>query len=101
MVEDRRQPKALLQQWCARQGCLPPRFEKLPVGGQRMAAAGIRYSVTLEAAPPSGPARKKKARDSLPCCIVMFLVIAREGLSTCALTLVQSACWLPYCCSVL
>ena len=70
VVEDRRQPKALLQQWCQRQGWLPPRFEKLPVGGQRMASAGIRYSVTLEAAPPSGPAHKKKALLLHLCCSV-------------------------------
>jgi hypothetical protein len=62
-VQETRLPKALLQQWCARAAAPPPRFERLPVGGQRLPTAGTRYSATLEPAPASGPARKKKARS--------------------------------------
>ena len=35
-------PKAFLQQICHREGRPPPRFEKLPVGGDRLEKAGFR-----------------------------------------------------------
>jgi ATP-dependent RNA helicase DHX29 len=43
-----RQPKALLQQHCQKQGWPAPRFEKLPAGGERIETGGYRYSVTVE-----------------------------------------------------
>lgn len=57
-------PKALLQQHCQKRGIPPPRFEKLPLGGQRLEKAGLRYSVTLEPPLPAGPRRKGAARPA-------------------------------------
>ncbi|CAK0787622.1 hypothetical protein CVIRNUC_010844 [Coccomyxa viridis] len=53
-------PKAALQQLCQKQQWPPPKFDRLPPGGHRLAHAGIRYSVTLFMPASSGP-RKKKA----------------------------------------
>jgi len=36
-------PKAVLQQICHKEGRAPPRFEKLPLGGDRLKKAGFRY----------------------------------------------------------
>ena len=38
-------PKAALQQLCQKQQWPPPKFDRLPPGGHRLAHAGIRYSV--------------------------------------------------------
>jgi hypothetical protein len=57
-------PKALLQQHCKKRGIPPPRFDKLPLGGQRMEKAGLRYSVTLEPPLPTGPRRKGATRPA-------------------------------------
>jgi hypothetical protein len=54
-----RQPKALLQQHCQKQGWPAPRFEKLPAGGGRIETGGYRYSVTVER-----PGRGKGKRGS-------------------------------------
>ncbi|BDA49474.1 Putative ATP-dependent RNA helicase DHX57 at C-terminar half [Coccomyxa sp. Obi] len=59
VVEETKLPKALLQQHCQKMQWPPPRFERLAMGGFRMASAGIRYSATLEMPPTNG--RKKKA----------------------------------------
>lgn len=42
-----RQPKAVLQQHCQQSAWGPPKFEKLTPGGERLAIAGIRYSVAI------------------------------------------------------
>ena len=42
-----RQPKAVLQQHCQHSAWGPPKFEKATPGGERMANAGIRYSVAI------------------------------------------------------
>ncbi len=52
-------PKAVLQQLCQKQQWPPPRFERLPPGGHRLAHAGMRYSVTLSMPASSGPRKKK------------------------------------------
>ena len=57
-MEEAKLPKALLQQHCQKKQWPTPRFERLAMGGQRMAAAGIRYSAMLEMPPANG--RKKK-----------------------------------------
>lgn len=62
VVEERKLPKALLQQHCQKRQWPPPRFERLPPGGQCLAAAGIRYSISLDMPPPNG--RKKKVPSS-------------------------------------
>ena len=57
-------PKAALQQLCQKQQWPPPKFDRLPPGGHRLAHAGIRYSVTLFMPASSGP-RKKKVMPAL------------------------------------
>ena len=42
-----RQPKAVLQQHCQQSAWGPPKFEQLTPGGERLATAGIRYSVAI------------------------------------------------------
>lgn len=41
-------PKAILQQMCHRDGVKQPRFHRLPPGGSRLPAAGIRWACHLE-----------------------------------------------------
>ena len=57
-------PKAALQQLCQKQQWPPPKFDRLPPGGHRLAHAGMRYSVTLSMPASSGP-RKKKVMQAL------------------------------------
>ena len=37
----------MLQQHCQKSGWGPPKFEKLTPGGERLATAGVRYSVSV------------------------------------------------------
>ena len=72
-------PKAVLQQLCQKQQWPPPRFERLPPGGHRLAHAGMRYSVTLSMPASSGPRKKKVRQRSLP-----YLVPLESEFSVCA-----------------
>ncbi len=56
-----KQPKAVLQQHCQQAAWGPPKFEKLPPGGERLATAGIRYSVSV-AVPAGAHGGKKKQK---------------------------------------
>ena len=60
-------PKAALQQLCQKQQWPPPKFDRLPPGGHRLAHAGIRYSVTLSMPASSGPRKKKVILTAHPC----------------------------------
>ena len=52
-------PKAALQQLCQKQQWPPPKFDRLPPGGHRLAHAGMRYAVMLSMPASSGPRKKK------------------------------------------
>ena len=56
-----KQPKAVLQQHCQQSAWGPPKFEKLVPGGERLATAGIRYSVSV-AVPMAAHGGKKQRK---------------------------------------